>query len=408
MAGLMLWRSGGFRALWAGAALSQLATPMLRFALPLIAVAELGAGPWQIAVISALGTLAFLLVGLPAGVLADRVRQRRLLIWTDVGRAVLTAAVAVTTVAGLLGTGQLYLLALAVGVLAVLFDVTHPSYLPQLVDRTQLVAANGWLTAVLAIGQLVGPALAGALHAVLRAPGVLAVIAGGFAASALCLLMITQPDRVPEAPERRALGTEIAEGVRYVFGDPLLRPIVLAGALINLCTLVIQAIVLIYLVTDLRLTPEAAGLLFSAGGAGGILGALVAEPLARRVGRIRLLSRVMLVCGPFALLIPGAGPGQLALACAGYAMLWAGCSIFNVVQISVRQETCPPGMLGRMNATFRFTLWGVMPLGGFLGGALATATGVRTTLWLGAAGITLAALPVFTLHRRKNTVLPEH
>jgi MFS family permease len=188
-----------------------------------------------------------------------------------------------------------------------------------------------------------------------------------------------------------------------VFADPLLRPIVLAGALVNLFTLVVQAIVLIYLVDDLGVTPNEAGLLFSAGGAGGIAGALVAERLARRAGRIPLLSRVMLVCGPFTLLIPGAGPGQLWLACTGYAVLAAGCSIFNVVQISVRQETCPPGMLGRMNATFRFTLWGVMPLGGFLGGALGTAIGVRATLWLGAVGIILAALPVLLMDRTRQS-----
>jgi MFS family permease len=394
MAAMGLLRQHDFRALWLGAALSQFAARMITFGLPLVAITQAHATAWQVGLVSVVSTVAFAMVGLPAGAIVDRVRQRRLLLWSDFARALLVAALAAPLLGGA-ALGPVYVVAFGTGVLAVFFDVAHQSYLPKLIGRDDLVAGNGQFTTVAMIAQVVGPVCAGAAIAVAGLHGALLVIAVAFLGSALCLTRITAPDQRLAPAADRHLGREIATGLRFVLRHRMLRRIALAGAMYNLFALVIQSIVTVRLVRDLGLSAEGAAVYFTAGGAGGVAGALAASWLADRIGRHRIIGLSLLVTAPFALLTPlvNAG-GQVWLAATGYAVVSVGAVVFNVAQVSARQELCPDELLGRMNATLRFLLWGSMPLGALLGSACAATIGVRGALWVGAAGMVVACVPV--------------
>jgi MFS family permease len=384
-----------FRALWAGAGFSQFATRMTAVALPLLAVAHLHASAFQVGVLTTLSTLPFLLVGLPAGAIVDRVRQRRLLIWADLGRAGLVASVVVAALLGGARLIQLDLVAFGAGVLAVFFDVAQQSYVPQLLGRDGLVAGNTRLTATTSVAQIAGPAFAGLAVGLAGTSGTMLTIAAGFAISAALLTRITAADTHREPAARRHLAREIREGLAYVSGEPLLRVIAISGSGYNFCCLILQSMVTVRFVAQLGMSTALASVYFSAGGAGGILGAMLARHLADRIGRYRLIWLGLVATGPFALLTPLArAPSGLWLAAGGYFVVSAGAIASNVVQVSLRQEICPPELRGRMNATMRFVLWGSMPLGGLTGGVLGATVGVPAALWVGACGLVLSCLPL--------------
>jgi MFS family permease len=390
-----LLRDRDFRALWIGAALSQFGARMIVVALPLVAVARMHATAWQVGLVTTLNTVAFLVVGLPAGAIVDRVRQRRLLIWTDLGRAALIASL-IAAVSGGGALVQLYLVALGLGVLTVFFDVAHHSYLPQIVDHERLVEGNARLSATVAVAQVAGPALAAITIAAAGLGPTTLLIAAGFVGSAACLTRIGMADRRPVAATARPrLAAEIREGVEYVLRHPVLRVFALSGSAYNMFALVVQSMVPVRLVAELGVSAAAASAYFSAGGAGGVIGALAANRLAGRFGRYRTSWLALITTAPFALATPLAGTArQVWFAAAGYLVLWAGATASNVVQVSLRQQLCPPELLGRMNATMRFLLWGSMPLGGLLGSALGATIGVRGALWVGATGLVLSCLPL--------------
>jgi MFS family permease len=388
-----LLRQHDFRALRVGSILSQFAARMITFGLPLLAVEGTHATAWQVGLISTLATVAFAVIGLPAGAIVDRMRQRRLLAWSDAGRALLVAALAVPFVGT--GLGAVYVVAVGTGVLSVFFDVAHASYLPKLIGRDDLVAGNSALTAVSMVAWITGPVVAGATITLVGPRAGMVVIALAFLASAGCVLAIRAGDPAPTPAPVRHLGREIREGLLFVVRDSLLRRILTAGALYNLCTLVMQALITVRLVVQLGLSATTAGVFFAAGGVGGVIGSVFAKALADRFGQQRIIGLSLLVTSPFTLLIPAISAGSwLWLAVLGNVVGTFGSVVFNVAQLSVRQRSCPDELLGRMNATMRFVLWGAIPLGALLGSAIAAVTDVRTALWVGAVGMVLSGLPI--------------
>ncbi|MFG2758604.1 MFS transporter [Streptomyces wuyuanensis] len=397
-----------FRLLLAGAATGQLGAHVTLVALPLVAVLELDASAFQVGLLTAAETAAFLLIGLPAGALTDRMRKRPLMIRADVVRAAAMASIPAAAVAGVLTMVQLYAVALVVGVATVFFDVAHQSYLPQLLPREQLVAGNGALETVRSTAQVTGPGIGGGL--VQLAGAHLAVIADavGYALSALFLLGIRRPEEQPEPTVGGSLRKDIAEGVRFVVRHPLLRVIALTTGLANLCTAVLMATQTVHLVRSVGLQPGALGLVLSASAVGGLLGALCAARLAARLGQARIIRLSTLVTGPFAVLWPLSGPGipGAVLFATGSAVVSFGAVVYNVAQVSFRQALCPPRLLGRMNATLRFLMWGTLPLGALLGGVLAESYGARTALAWCAVGFLAVPLPLLLSPLRRMRDLP--
>jgi MFS family permease len=390
-----LWRHRDFRQLWAAETVSQFGTEVTLLALPVVAVSMLAATPLQMGYLTALETLAFLVIGLPAGAWVDRWRRRRVLVVNDLVRAAALASVPVAWALGGLTLGQLFVVAAVTGTSTVFFDVAYQSYLPALVSRDQVVDGNGKLETSRAVAQVAGPGVAGALLRVIAAPVLMAADAVSFLVSAAFIARIRTPDTVPDRATRRPLRTEIAEGLSFVVRHPLLRRIVACTGISNLFSTITTTLLVLFALRTLGLHQSTLGLVLSAGAVGGVVGALTGAPFARWVGEGRAIPLSMLLILPFSVLTPlavlGAPALLLALSCFGFG--W-GSVAYNITQVSFRQRLCPPALLGRMNASVRFLVFGTMPLGGLLGGALGSWLGIVPALWIAVGGQVLAALPV--------------
>jgi Na+/melibiose symporter-like transporter len=381
-----------FRLLWGGQSVSELGSQISLLALPIVAVITLHATTFEVGLLTAASTAAFLLVGLPAGALVDRVRRRRVLIWADVGRTITLGSVPFAFAFHALTIEQLYAVALLTGVLTVFFDVAYQSYLPSLIGRPNLVEGNAKLQGSSSVAGVVGPSAAGGLIQLLRAANAIAVDAGTFVVSVVTVWSIRKAEPPPIAKQdRRALRHEIAEGISFVVRHPILRAIAGTTGTSNFFNGVQVAVEIVFLVRVLHQVPGIIGVVFACGSIGGILGAVTASKAARLVGGARTTIWAMAVSGLGGLVLPLAtqGAGVIVFATGLFVGSWAAI-VYNVNQVSFRQRLCPERLLGRMNASMRFLVWGTLPLGGLLGGVLGSTVGVRNSLWVAGGGGTLA------------------
>jgi predicted MFS family arabinose efflux permease len=404
---LGLLRDHDFRGLFASTTVSQFGQQVTLLALPLVAVLALSASAFEVGLLFTLTTSAFLLVGLPAGAWVDRLRRRQLLIVADLARAALLASIPIAWWAGALTLWQLYLVALISGVFTVFFDVAYQSYLPHLIGRDKLVEGNTKLEGVRAVSQVAGPGLAGQLIQLLTAPVALLLDAIAMALSAIFVARIRKREEKPERRPDAHLLREIGEGLRFVLGHRLLRAIAACTATANLWLAAYAAMVLVFLARELELSEGTIGLVFMFGGAGGVAGFLVVRRVVSWVGQGPAIWMAVAFTTPFGLLMPIAQPGLLLwLAAAGQFMVAVGIVVYNVTQVSFRQGLTPDRLLGRMNATMRFLVWGTMPLGGIAGGAIGQWVGVREALAVAALGSMLAVFPVLLSPLRTMRELP--
>jgi MFS family permease len=377
----------GFRRLWFGQTVSEFGSQVTTLALPLAAVLVLHASTFQVGLLTTTGFAAFLLIGLPAGVWVDRVRRKPVMIAADIGRALALASVPVAYGLGALTLVQLYVVTFIVGVATVFFDVAYMSLVPGLVGRQHVAEANAKLQATVSLAQVSGPSAAGFLIGLLSAPVAFLADAGSFVVSVLSLLIIRDREPAPERPQRRSLRAEMGDGLRFVARHPILRMIAGYTSTANLFSSAVIAISVVFLVRQVHLGASTIGVLTSVGAVGGVVGALSCGVLRRRIGSARVIWLSATVTEPFGLLVPATFPG-IGLACYAVGMfaLSFGAVVYNVHQASFRQMLCPDRLLGRMNATVRFIVWGTIPIGGLLGGALGSWLGNRAALWVCAIG----------------------
>ncbi len=418
--------------LWAGQSISEIGSEVTVIALPLAAVVLLHATTFEVGLLAAAGTACFLLVALPAGLVVDRVAKRRLMIVCDVSRMLILGSVVVAAALDVLTMVQLFVVALVTGLATVFFDVAYQSYVPNLIARERLHDGNGKLGATQAFSQVAGPGLGGALFGLLRA-GVMGADAISYGVSTASLLLIrareSRPDKPgkpnradqPGKPDRAARADravagaglagwrrELFAGLAFVFRHPVLRKIAACTGTANLFGSMAGALQIIFLVRVLGVRPAEAGLLFSLGSLGGILGGVLSGRLARWIGSARIIWVSVGVFGLIPIVMPLTEPGpRLVLFPIAFAGLTFTIVIYNIAQLSYRQLICPPELLGRMNAAIRWIVWGTLPLGGLLGGVLGSALGIRTTLWIGVVGAWSAALWVFFSPLRKMRDIPE-
>ncbi|MFF4041071.1 MFS transporter [Streptomyces sp. NPDC001816] len=404
-----LLRDRQFMLLFGAESISVAGSQIGVVALPLVAILTMQASAFEVGLLSAAQTAAFVLIGLPAGVWVDRMRRRPVLIAADLVRAVLLLSVPVAAWLDVLTLVQLYAVALGAGIATVFFEIASQSYLPALIGRDRLVDANGKLETSRSGAQVVGPSIGGWLVALLTAPVAVIANAIGFLGSALLLNRIRAQEPVSSTADRPSLVQGIRAGLRLVFADRILRVIAFRSALANLAFSALLAVQALFLVQDIGLSPGAYGALLAAGAVGGLCGGALVGPLSKRVGSARIIWLGPLLFQPFALLIPltTAGAGVLFFL-VGSFLVSVGVVVYNVSQISFRQATTAPDMLGRMNATMRFLVWGAMPLGGVLGGAIGEVFGVRAAVWAGAVGLVLSALPLLFSPLVRMRELPGH
>jgi MFS family permease len=385
-----------FRWLLVGQTTSQLGAQVSGVAVPLLAVLTLGASPLQLGFVNAASTLAFALIGLPAGAWVDRWRRRPILVASDLIRSVLLLSIPVAALLGVLTLAQLIVVSLLAGAARVFFDVGYQSYLPAVAGPDRLLHANSAMETVRAGGQVVGPGVGGWLVAVIGAANVVLVQAVTFAVSAVSLLAIRATEPEIRVADRPRLRTQIAEGLRVVLHTPLLRATAVTSAAGNLAFAIASAVSIVFMVRTLHLSPTAIGIVMALGSVTVMAGAALTPRLARTVGSARIIWVALAVSGPIGLLTPLARPGWLVVFLVlGIAAGEFGQIVYAITNVTVRQQLCPPHLLGRVNATMRFLIMGMLPLGALLGGTLGELVGLRVTLWVSGAVITLSTLPVY-------------
>ncbi|WP_353809280.1 MFS transporter [Agromyces sp. SYSU T00194] len=406
--GPSLWRDRDFLRLWAGQTVSQFGAQLAHVAIPVLAIVLLGASEFEVGLLSAADTAAFLVVGLPAGAWIDRMRKRRVMIVADLVRALALAAIPALWALDALEMWHVYLVGLVIGTATVFFDVSYQSVIPVLVRRPRIGEANAKLEASAQVARIGGPAIGGGLLALVSAPFVILGTAIGYLVSFAFLLGI----RADETPKPRTPGVglvaEIREGLSFVWHHRLIRRITLNTALANFFGTLSMTLVSLLVLRELGLTPAVLGLVLSIGSAGGLLGALATPWLTRRLGEGTVIPASTVMFGLSACLVPlTAAVPQFAVPLLIVAELGFSFSVlvYNIAQVSFRQRVTPHHLLGRMNASIRFVVWGVMPISSLIAGALASVIGVVPTMWVGAICQLLAgAVVVFSPFRGMRTL----
>ncbi|GER21788.1 MFS transporter [Zafaria cholistanensis] len=405
-------RDRNFGLFWAGQTLGQLGVQTGAVLLPVLAVSLLSAGDLEVGVLKAAQSLAFLVVGLPAGAWVDHWLKRGVMIRADLARFAITLAIPLLWYLGILQMWHLWACAALLGIATVFFDVAYQSAVPLLVDSRSVAQANARLEATGQASRLVGPALGGWLLHLVLAPVLFIGQAAGYLASAACLWGVRDREQ-PKAPcVRGRLWPEIREGLAYVVRHRLIKHIVAATAIMNFFSTIVFTLMPVLVLRTLGLDPAHLGMAYSAGAVGGLLAAAATPYLARRIGEGTVLPISTALTGtamagfPLSVLAPGPLPAFAVLAGSMFA-LTAGVLVYNILQVSLRQRICPPGLLGRANASIRFLVWGVVPPAALLAGVLGERLGTVPALWIGVAGSVAAALPLVFSPLARMRVLPD-
>jgi MFS family permease len=408
-----LWRHPDFLKLWSAETVSQFGTQVSQLALPLAAVLVLDASAFEVAALGTVEFLPFILFTLPAGVWVDRLPRRPILILGDFGRAALLASIPVAYVADALTLTQLYVVGFLVGVCTVFFDVAYMSYVPALVERDQIIEGNSKLEISRSSAQIGGPGLGGVLVQVFTAPYAILADAVSFLGSGFFILGIRKqeprPKPTPGQQEKSSLWTELKEGLRFVLGNPNLRAQAGCTGTSNFFGNVSFAIIIVFLVRELELSPGVIGAALSVGSVGSLVAAVTAMRLSRRFGIGPTTIAMALLFGPATFLIAFAPAGNAAIPFLVVAQLAFGFSVvvYNIVQVSYRQAICPPQLQGRMNSVMRFIVWGGIPVGSLVGGALGSWVGLRETIVIGGIGGTFSVLWIVFSPQRQLHDMPE-
>jgi len=399
-----------FRKLWAAQAVSGFGARITREGLPMMAVIGLAASPGQLGVLAALSTAPALIVGLAAGGFVDRTRRRGVLIAADLIRAAVLLALPAAAILGVLSIWHVYAAAVVVAGASVLFDIADHAYLPGLIQRDQLTEGNARLGATESVAEVAGPALAGLLFQWLTAPIAVAVNAVTYAVSAIFLGAIRKPEPEPDRSGPPPRWTEdVAAGFRIAWREPRVRPLLLMAAAGALFGSFFSALYTIFALKVLHLTPALLGFTVAAGGLGALAGAMLTQPIAKRLGVGPAIAVTLAGSAFCALLIPLApadpalGTGFLVAAQVfGDALATASL----ILAASLRQSILPQAALGRVGATFHAASGGMAAVGALIGGSLGGALGPRQALLVATLGLILVPLIGFCSPLRRLREMP--
>ena len=408
-----LLKSPGFAWLWGGQTLSTFGSQIGMLALGFIAVKELKATPAEMGILAAAGTSSFLLVGLIAGAWVDRWSKRRVMLIADLVRMLAMAAVPILYFMGQLDIWHVIVIEFVLGLATVFFDVAYQSFVPVLLPPEKIAGANSALETSNQVAGITGPGLVGGLLEIIKAPLLLIIDAVSYLVSAFSLLMIKDSEKVKEKADRRPLAVEIREGLAFVVRQPLIKRITATTATSNLFSSILFSIFSLVFLGEqyLNYGPAQFGLLGSVAAIGSLLGAISTTRLIKLIGEGTVISVSAFLSGFVFLLFPLAVgfANETTLPILFLANFLNGFLIltYNITQVSARQRLCPPELLGRMNASIRFFVWGVMPIGGLVGGGIATAFGTQAALWTGAIGGVFASSFVVFSPLTKMKTLPD-
>jgi MFS family permease len=405
-----LWLSADFRKLWCSLTITSFGAQITNLALPLTAALLLHASPMQMGVLVALETLPFALFSLHAGVLLDRVRKLPVAIAADLGRAFALAAIPIAAWFGALSMDLLFVVGFLCGVQNVVGGAAYQVLLAQMAGRRRLVEANAKTALGETSAALVGPGLAGGLIQALTAPFAIALDALSFMVSALMLRRIEARNDVARVAGATSVWRDMGEGLRLVWRNRTLLALAWLAGLWQFLHHMQIAVLILFATRQLSLSAGAIGFAYACGGLGCVLASAFAQRLSARigVGPVIVAGLMITAAGWQAFGLLG-GSGWVAMVALGGAMLVFdfGAILYAINYLALRQAITPDRLLGRMTATMRFLTVASAPLGSLVGGALATAIGLRGTLLVvGALGLALAMVAVLWSPVRQHRVLP--
>jgi MFS family permease len=384
-----LLRHREFRLFWSGQTISLVGDQITLLALPLTAVLLLDASAAQMGYLGAAALMPHLLFSLPAGVWLERVAgRRRIMIAADIGRALLLASVPLAYAFDSVTFAQLYGVAFATGCLAVLFDISYSTLYVSVVEREKYLEANSLLNGSRSLSYVAGPSLGGLLVQVLNAPLALLADAVSFLGSALLLGLMRAPEPAVE-PQESHIREQVAAGLRFIFGNSFFRPSLAATATLNFFNLAFGALFILYATRELGVRPGTLGLVLGAGAVGGVLGAVVAGRLGRRIGLGPAFIVGQILFPLPLLLVPlasGSMPVVLAMLFAAEFFSGLGVMILDINAGAIITALTPHALRSRSTGAFRFVNYGIRPLGSLAGGGLGAALGLRPALWITTVG----------------------
>ncbi|HYM49851.1 MAG TPA: MFS transporter [Candidatus Limnocylindrales bacterium] len=402
MLGGRLWAHPDFLKLWGGQTISELGSAVTTVALPTVAVLQLHAGPFEVGLLLAAQRIAFPVLAPFVGVYIDRLHRRRVMILTDVGRMLLLASIPLAALANRLTIEQLYLVGLLSGVLTIFFDLAYLALLPGMIPRVDLEEGNTKFQMSLSVTQLLGPALAGVLIQAIGAARAIAVDAASYLVSWLSLLWISAPEPPADPDARGSVIANIRDAARHVFGNPVLRSLILIVGCSVMGAHVAEAVEYPFAYRRLGLSPGVFGVLLSLAGVGAVLGSALTQAITRTVGVGRIigisgvLSGLALMGLSAAVRLPAIP--TLALC---YMLLGLADPVHNINQVTLRQALTPDRLQGRMNALFRTVYWGAWPLGNIIGGYLGTRLGLVPVMIGGGAAMAVISAAAFVTPLRR-------
>jgi MFS family permease len=444
-----LFHHRNFLRLWTAATVSLFGTQVSQIAIPFMAAVLLTASPGEVGLLTTIEFLPFLLFTLPAGVWVDRFPKKRILVIGDLGRAVMLISIPIAYALGALTIWQLYVVGFVNGLMTVFFDVADQSYLPVILERDELIEGNSKLQISMSAAQILGQPFGGGLVAILTAPISVLVDAVSYVLSAGLILSIREkvrgragasaPARDPARdgivgtpPSDRTSGDptaqvetenpglaagsleggggmrrQLMDGLRFIVRHEYLGNIAATTGTSNLFGNIGFAIFPVYAYRVLQMEPAAVGTIGGLGGVGVLVGALVTNRIQARLGVGWTIILFAALTGPVGLLIPLATPATAFMFLAASFFLSSICNVaYNVSQVSLRQAITPEYLLGRMNASMRFLVWGTIPIGSLIGAALSEIVGVQTTIWISAILGLFSFLPVLFSSVRRVVTIP--
>jgi len=364
--------SRDFWTFWTGQSISAFGSSITQFALPLL-VFQLTGSALDLGLAVVAFTLPYLLFGLVIGAWTDRLDRKRLMIVTDVGRALVVGSIPLAAATGVLSVWWIYAVLFASSTLGIFFDAAEFGAVPALVSRDDLVTANGRIQASFSTAWIAGPLAGGALLGVISLPALVTFDAVSFLVSAISIALIRRELHAPRTAGRSHIRADIAEGLRYVIRHPVLRNISAMMALVNFVGTTTFAQLVLFAKTRFAATDTEVGLLFSAGGVGVAVLSLAAGPLRKRwsFGPVALGALMLGGLLIVAMAIVPSYPAVVVI----WAMRAGLGTLFNINTGSLRQSFVPEHMLGRIISVAMVLAWSANPLGALLGAFAIERTG---------------------------------
>ncbi|WP_329569641.1 MFS transporter [Kitasatospora sp. NBC_01266] len=392
-----LRRDRRFLRFWTGQSISQFGDRISELALPLIAVGALRVSAAQVSLLTALIWAPNLLAIFFGAWVDHQRRKRRLMVIADLVRAATLSTLPIACWAGKVTLSQLYLVAVVTGAAAVLFNSAYSPFFAHLVPRSAYLEANSKLSTSRSASYIAGPAIGGALVQALTAPVAVLVDAFSFLGSALLVgrIPLDEP-RLPVAQQAElSMLTRARQGLAFVVRHPVLRASLGCCSTVNFFTFMANALIVLFASRGLGLSAGSIGLAFGVGAIGGLLGAMLAPRLGRRLGIGRTVALgAVLFPAPLAIMAMAGGPlwsraGALAVT---EFLSSLGVMLFDVNLNSLQAAVIPDGMRSRVSGAFSTVNYGIRPVGALVGGLLGTVLGLRETLLLAALGGSLSLL----------------